>query len=398
MRENDVNNINFRMNGNEMIISVTGKIDSSNAAEAETAVNGCVDGAAHETLTLDFEGLEYISSAGLRVILRLRKSEPSLNVINASSEVYEILDMTGFTEMIPVKKAYRRVSVDGCKVIGRGAVGTVYRLDDDIIVKVYGESDSLQDIHRERELARKAFVLGIPTAIPFDVVKVGDCYGSVFELLKARSLAEIIIENPEKAEECIDMTVELMLKLHSAEVNPGDLPAAKDEALRVADYLEGHIDPAKAAKFKKMAREIPDAMNLLHGDLHIKNIMVQNGEALLIDMDTLCHGHPLFELASIHKAYIGYGETDKNNSMDFFGIENETACELWEKSLQKYLKATGRDNIEEIADKIMLMAYAMLFEYFDSSYPEPDEKTGVQIQAYRNRVLGLIDAVDSFDF
>lgn len=78
----------------------------------------------HSSLTLDCETLDYISSAGLRVVLRLRKQEPELRLTNVSPEVYEILSMTGFTEMMPVERAYRRLSIDGCEEIGRGANGT----------------------------------------------------------------------------------------------------------------------------------------------------------------------------------------------------------------------------------------------------------------------------------
>ena len=85
-----------------------------------------------------------------------------------------------------------RYAAEGCEVIGEGANGIVYRTDPDTIVKVYKNHDALEEIHNERELARKAFVLGIPTAIPYDVVRVGEGYGSVFELLNAKSFAKII--------------------------------------------------------------------------------------------------------------------------------------------------------------------------------------------------------------
>ncbi len=52
------------------------------------------------------------------MVLRLRKNEPTLEIVNASSEVYEIFEMTGFTEMLPISKAYRKLCVDGCEVIG----------------------------------------------------------------------------------------------------------------------------------------------------------------------------------------------------------------------------------------------------------------------------------------
>ena len=55
-------------------------------------------------------------------------------------------------------------------MIGKGAKGIIYKYDDDTIIKVYKNSDSLPEINRERDLARKAFILGVPTVIPFDVV------------------------------------------------------------------------------------------------------------------------------------------------------------------------------------------------------------------------------------
>ena len=174
-----------------MIVQLTGRIDSSNAAEVEKQIGEQIGDFTGE-IELDAGALEYISSAGLRVILRLKKANASTKVINCNSEVYEIFDMTGFTEMMDISKAYRKLSVDGCEVIGEGANGLVYRIDADTIIKVYKNPDSLAEIQNERELARKAFVMGIPTAIPYDVVQVGELYGSVFELLDAKSFAGLI--------------------------------------------------------------------------------------------------------------------------------------------------------------------------------------------------------------
>lgn len=145
---------------------------------------------------IDAKNLEYISSAGLRILLRLRKEDPNLAIVDVSSEVYDILDMTGFTEMMTVKKAYRRLSADGCEMIGKGANGAVYRYDEETIIKVYFNPDALPEIQRERELARKALVLGINTAIPYDIVRIGEGYGTVMELLAASSLSKMIKKIP----------------------------------------------------------------------------------------------------------------------------------------------------------------------------------------------------------
>ncbi|MCQ2441495.1 MAG: STAS domain-containing protein, partial [Clostridia bacterium] len=114
-----------------LTIFLAGRIDSHNADQTGVEIDKIIAENEAESVLFDAENLEYISSAGLRVVLRIRKARPELKIINVSSEVYEIFEMTGVTEMMTIEKAYRRVSVDGCEVIGQGANGKVYRLDPD---------------------------------------------------------------------------------------------------------------------------------------------------------------------------------------------------------------------------------------------------------------------------
>ena len=193
-------------------IPLVGRIDSNNSAEIEKQIQEQLTGKGAVPVELDAEGLEYISSAGLRVLLRLKKEHPALSVTGVNSTVYEILEMTGFTEMMTVEKAYRIVSIDGCEEIGRGVNGTIYRIDQDNVVKVYNNADALADIQHEREMAKLALILGVPTAISYDVVKVGNSYGSVFELLNARSFTKILTDEPQKLDWCVEEFVALLKK------------------------------------------------------------------------------------------------------------------------------------------------------------------------------------------
>ena len=104
-----------------LTICLSGHIDSANAAETEAAVDAEIAQQGCSELVFDLEDLTYISSAGLRIFLRKRKDYASLKLINVSSEVFEVFEMTGFTEMLPVERAMRKLSVEGCEVIGRGA-------------------------------------------------------------------------------------------------------------------------------------------------------------------------------------------------------------------------------------------------------------------------------------
>lgn len=336
-----------------------GRIDSSNAASVQSEINALLD-KKPQSIILDGDNLEYISSAGLRVILSIRKAYSDFKLINISAEVYDIFDMTGFTEMLTIEKAYRRFSVDGCEMIGQGSNGMVYRIDDDTVIKVYRNPDALNEIKRERELARKAFILGIPTAIPYDVVRVGNSYGSVFELLNASSFAKLINDNPDTIDDYIKIYADLLKKTHSTSVGDGELPSVKETALGWIDYLKPYLDGDIWSKLYKLVDEIPESNGIIHGDFHIGNIKMQNGEALIIDMDTLSVGNPVFEFASVFLAYKGFSETDHKQVESFLGISYDTADIIWNRVLKFYLNTEDERNINAAKEKAMCIGYARL--------------------------------------
>ena len=386
--------MNYQTENGVLTIYLEGHIDSANAAGIETEINEILAQQNPTGLILDAENLSYISSVGLRIILRLKKAYHDLSLINVTSEVYEVLEMTGFTEMMDIRKGYRRLSVEGCEQIGQGSNGVVYRLDPDTIIKVYRNPDSLPDIHRERELARKAFVMGIPTAIPYDVVKVGNSYGSVFELLSAKSFSKIVKADPSRLDEMVDEFVKLLKQIHSTEVKPGEMPRMKDVALRWAKDLQGVLTAAESEKLLALIEAVPERDTMLHGDYHFNNVMVQNGEVLLIDMDTLCVGHPVFEFASIFLANKGFGELDHSVTEHFLGIPYETTLKVWRKTLEKYFGTTDDDAISEYENKAMVIGYTRLLR----RTLRRDAENTVLIDHCKRRLSELLAQVDSLAF
>ena len=117
---------------------------------------------------------------------------------------------------------------------GKGDKGTVYRYDDETIVKVYNKY-GLEEINHERYLAKFAFVSGIPSAIAYDTVKVGDKYGSVFELINASSLQELIIKG-EDIDSLTKETIGVLKLIHSTKVEEGQLPSKRLDILERAKY------------------------------------------------------------------------------------------------------------------------------------------------------------------
>ena len=353
--------VTCKVENGTIIFTLKGFIDSANSSEVEKSIREILEEHPSESIVVDLDQLEYTTSAGLRVILRLKQDVDDTKIINAHPEVYNILDMTGFTDLMEVERAYRVFSVEGCEVIGQGANGKVYRIDRDTIVKVYLNPDALPEIHRERELARTAFVVGVPTAIPYDVVRIeGGGYGSVFELLNAMSFAKLLIRREKTVDEVARMSVKLLKLIHSKTVKPGSMPDMREVALNWAGFLKDYLPEDQFKKLYALVEAVPQDMHMMHGDYHIKNIMLQNGEVLLIDMDTLCYGYPVFELASMYNAYCGYSATDHSIVESFLGIDYETACEFWKKSLQLYLETEDEERFKEVEDKAKIIGYTRI--------------------------------------
>ena len=330
------------------------------------------------------------------MILKLRKEEPKLAMINVTADVYEVFDMTGFTDMITIEKAYQRMSVDGCEFIAKGANGAVYRYDAETILKVYFAKDALPEIKQERENARRAFVLGINTAIPYGIVRVGDGYGTVTELLNAVSVTKMIRSNPDDLTQAVNYYIDMLKTIHAIEVEDGVVPDMKETALSWADFVAEHLPDEQAKKLRALIEAVPKQNTLMHGDYHTNNIMVQNGEPLLIDMDTLCMGHPIFELGSMFNAFIGYAEHDHENVMEFFGYSFETAGKFWQLALQKYLGTEDEAVCRMVAEKAMVIGYLRMLRR--AIRRSQDAESPVKIARCKEMLARLLKESDDLTF
>lgn len=389
-------NITYRLDNNIIYISIEGRIDASNAAIAEEQIFNIKNDNKDKHVVIDADKLEYISSAGLRVVLRLRKEEPKLAIINVAADVYEIFDMTGFTDMVTVEKAYPRMSVEGCEFIAKGANGAVYRYNDETILKTYFAKDSLPEIKQERENARRAFVLGINTAIPYGIVRVGDGYGTVTELLSATSVTKLIRKNPEDLTLAANYYIDMLKSIHRIEAEEGELPDMKETALSWAEFVAPYIPKEQADKLHALIEAVPKRNTLMHGDYHTNNIMVQNGEPILIDMDTLCMGHPIFELGSMFNAFVGYSELNHQNMIDFFGYSFETAGKFWDMALKMYLGTNDESICQSVADKAMIIGYTRMLR---RAIRRPNEaESPAKIARCKEMLEILLAKVDTLTF
>ena len=343
----------FTLDNNVLTLFFEGELNSYNADDVEKEIEEVTDHQSFQTLNLDFSALRYVSSAGLRIILKLKQKYDDVHVKEASLEVYDVLSMTGFVNIMDVSKALKVVDVKGAEVIGEGFFSTVYRLDKDTIVKVFNRTSDEHQIERELKLAKQAFVAGVPTAISFDIVKVGDKFGVRFEMLDCMSLKNAFVKHPEQYESLLNRYVNLLKKINTTECFDPIIPDVKKFYLQKVKEIRPYLEEKDADKCLELIDSIPDTMTFVHGDCHFKNIMVQGDDLLLIDMDTLSRGHPIFELAALRAPYIAFEEDDPGNNEKFLGVSAVFSMKLYNDIIRLYF---GKED-QSIKDKIALVCY-----------------------------------------
>ena len=138
---------------------------------------------------------------------------------------------------------------------------------------------------------------------------------------------------------------------------------------------------------------IPNNNYRIHSDYHSNNVMVQNGEPLLIDMDTLAVGHPILELGSTFNAYIGFSELDKTVVESFLGIDADTAERFWHLSLARYLDTDDENILNDVENKAKVIGYMRLLRR--CLRRNSDEVT---VNHYKTKLIEVLDKVDTLVF
>ena len=334
--------VNIETQNNAAIAFAQGSVTSANAAEFGAALSA-LPGAA-ESVILDITELEYISSAGLRVLLSLKKrcGTKPLRIVGANSSVMDVFNMTGFSDIMDIEPACRKINLDGCEIIGRGACGECYRIDDETIIKLYYGNADLAWIEHEKALSKKAFVMGIPTAISYDIVEADGRKGVVYELIKSKTLGELIRTDRARFDEYMAMYVEICKKVGSIHTNDPEIPSFKESNRADIANITGVTEEEKAY-LHRFLDLVPDGDTCIHGDLNINNIMVQDGECCLIDMGELSTGFPMFDLSRILFSMV-YANTAPGTFNSFYKMPSEEVSEIYHKFFRLYF---GCDTVED---------------------------------------------------
>jgi uncharacterized protein (TIGR02172 family) len=284
------------------VLRLAGRIDNETSASLAAAIER-TDGA----ITLDMADCEYVSSAGLRVLLiahrDLARKGYALSLANVSALVFSVFEVTGLDQILRLRKTPRSISLEGAELISAGACGDCYRLDSETVVKLYRDGVDPGVAEKEKQFAKAAFLLGIPTALSYDVVAYGGRTGIVYEMVDAELFSAIIKDDPLNTAKYGRMLSDIAKSVHSIKGDPGIFPRIKDQFLDYIGQTSAFLEGSDVDFLLERLRAIPDSENCVHFDLHSSNVMIRNSEPIIIDMGDLSIGSYLFDLGLIYMIY-----------------------------------------------------------------------------------------------
>lgn len=344
-------NYSYKLDNDVLKVSLEGRLDTEASVKFETEIAVISKENPHASMVIDAEGLNYIASSGLRVILKMAKAEKDFRIENVCSTVYEVFELTGFSKIIKMSKALRKIDLEKCEKIGFGGNGAVYRISEDEIVKVNYNPETYEGLDKELARAKEAFLLGIPTAISFDLVDCGEGKrGVVYETIKSLTLGETMQNAPERMEELTEKYIEQLNHLHSIRTDNPIFGSAKENYRNQVANASKFLTEEEGELLKLILEALPEGDRLVHCDAHPKNLMIQNGEMLWIDMEQMSAGHPIYDLISI--AVILNGMRTDEMIMGIAGMNNATVALLKDCFIRKYFKTEDPEMIQKFGSML----------------------------------------------
>ena len=325
---------------NVLVITLQERMDSAVCLSLKEEILDIATKMPDLTFVVDASKLTYISSQGLRLLLMLAKIKKDRLIIREVSDyIYNELDITGFTDIIDVERALPFLDLSTCEKISEGAFSVVYRKSEEEIVKIDLKDENVAALQHEMKRSRQAFVLGVPTPISFNVVKCSDGHlGLVYEIIEGETLAHTLRNNPQNLRAYVESYTRLMKNLHATEASEkvfGTFKGTVSQRLREVPFFTDD----EREKLLTLVDAIPDAHTLVHADPHLKNIMVQDGELMFIDMGDITTGHPFcdfFTLAMLYILQLGLAE-------QVTLMKKDLRRRFWYSYLKEYLGLEGEE-------------------------------------------------------
>ncbi len=197
-----------------------------------------------------------------------------------------------------------KVSVENLELIGKGKCGNVYVLSEDRVIKTFHSFVPKAAVEKEQRNARHMYDMGIPSPNVYDMVTTQEGLGLIYEKVSAPSMESLMRSEPSTFRDYSVQLGKLCRHVHSINAKGVGFISAKEEFLGRLELSRGRICAVSGEEacnvIEQLIRAIPDTNGIVHGDFHPDNVLVKDGNPILIDMADIMTGHPVFDLLSLY--------------------------------------------------------------------------------------------------
>lgn len=239
---------------------------------------------------------------------------------------------------------YQNIDISTWTQVGEGGNGKTYVHPGhpDFLLKVNNPPRCDEaTVKQELDFAQHVYALGIPTPRMFDMVRVGDGYGQLVELIKGKkSLSRICADESSRIGEMAKLLASLGLRLHAIPCNTDFFPSRKDLALKGIDASD-FVDDADKEKLRAFLQGVEDEKTCLHGDFQMGNLIISaDGKPYWIDLGWFSHGSPMFDMGHLFLVCQVYSQFP--TAQDIFHMSQEQLKNFWNLFAEAY---TGNKDI-----------------------------------------------------
>lgn len=232
--------------------------------------------------------------------------------------------------------------------------------DGKTMMKLYADFMPKEVPENEKKISDEVYSLGILTPKAGRVVTDGRRIGVEFQrLMKKRSFARIISQEPQRLEELAVTFAGMCRKLHATPCDTSFFCSAKEFFGNIIDKDINYSEEQKDI-MRKFLAGVPEETTCLHGDMHFGNVISDGVDNYWIDLGDFRYGNPLFDLGMF---YLVCKRDPDELTQELYHITNAQAAHFWEIFIREYFE--GKLTVAEAEEKILPFG-ALLMLYFAS--------------------------------
>ena len=237
---------------------------------------------------------------------------------------------------------YPQIDLSQWQQVGEGGNGKTYvnpAVPGEILKVNNARLSTLEAVQHEYDVSKDVGDLGVSVPQVFQIVRVGDGYATISQLIKdKKSLSRICHDEPERTEEMARVLCHKGKELFATPCNTEVFPGRKEQVLWAIDHA-GFVSRKNRKLIRSFAESIPEKTTCVHGDFQTGNIIRSGDSFYWIDLDRFAYGDPMFDIGHLFQICKIYAPMKR--VQDIFHLTLEQFNRFWDAFAKEY---TGKED------------------------------------------------------